>query len=205
MDARRIRKELVEMCNDVKVADLPIIEEYVKTGRSDGIYKKAIADVIKSYESTSHSTQEPEIVEFMQKLMELIKTHFLAPSNGVAHHPTPDRGNTTIKETMEELTPEERLELVKMCSEFSINDLPAITKFVMTGSEDGLLAKRQASIFENLKYFVIYNGNPMPMYFVQEVAKLIQHCFDESVELSILKKDLDEILSNSTENNKAEK
>lgn len=190
MNGIELRQKLVEMCDDITVADLPIIEEYVKTGRNDGIYKKAITDVRELYERYSRDVKDPNILEFMNKLMDLIHSSFFAPFDRVGSQPTAMVDDAKTQVTMEELDPETRLQLVKMCSKFSINDLPAITRFVMTGKTDGLIAKRQTADFADLKYFASHNGNPLPMYFVQEVAKLIQHCFDRSVDLTALDESL---------------
>lgn len=199
IEAMELRQKLVGMCRDITVADLPIIEEYVKIGSYAGIYKKAIADVRELYESYSRNIKEPVILEFMEKLITIIQKHFLSPSYKQSSQETArggERENDKLLGTEvsgQGLSQQERLLLVQRCNNISINDLPAITKFVMTGKEDGLIAKRIAVDFENLKYYATFNGEYAPVHFVQEVAKLIQHCFDGSAELSLLDEKLCEL------------
>lgn len=93
------------------------------------------------------------------------------------------------------LTIEERLRLVELCSGIRVNDLPAITEFVMTGNSDVLNAKLKADALSELSHYAIYNGNPIPMYFMQEVANYIQHCFGGSETLSEVSERLSDKLS----------
>lgn len=203
MEAMKLRQKLVGMCRDITVADLPIIEEYVKTGSYVGIYKKVISDVRELYENYSRETKDPITLEFMQKLVGLIQKHFLSPSNiKISENSIAvESERMSLNDVAGHghgLNQQERLDLVQKCNNVTINDLPAITKFVMTGKEDGIIAKRVAADFEDLKYYATINGEYPPMYFVQEVAKLMQHCFDGSVELSTLNEGL--VKLSNTEN-----
>lgn len=197
-----LRARLIEKCEDVTVDNLPAISEYLETGSLGGIHRLAEEELVESLKDCLAQNDEP-IRQFAIGVITLVEK-YLSDEEQKMWEPEKQEWASDFEKvyrSYEEqkaeslLDIEERLKLVELCSGICVNDLPAITEYVMTGNCDILNAKLKADAFSKLSHYAIYNGNPMPMYFMQKVAKYIQHCFGGSETLSEVSERLSEKLS----------
>ena len=202
---KELRARLIEKCGDVSVYNLPVINEYLETGSFGGIYYLAEKELINSMEDCLAQGDEP-IRQFAIGIIKLAKKYLSDESQNLweadkqrwaSDFERAEESYRKYKEGKTETTSsvEERLRLVELCSGMCINDLPAITEYVMTGNGDPLKAMAKADALSLLSHYAIYNGNPTPMYFMQKVAKYIQHCFGGSETLTEVSERLSEKLS----------
>ena len=199
---KELRARLIEKCGDVTVDNLSVVNDYLETGSLGGVYVLAEEKLAKSLEDCLAKKDEPirqfaigiiKLVEKYlsderQKLWEVDKKRWVLDFEKAYKHYEESKSKSR-------LSIEERLKLVELCSDVCINDLPAITEYVMTGNCALLNAKLKADALSQLSHYTIYNGNPTPMYFMQEVANYIQHCFGGSETLSEVSERLSETLS----------
>ena len=199
---KELRARLIEKCEDVTADNLPAINEYLETGSLGGIHYLAEEKLVKSIKDCLAQKDEP-IRQFAIGVIKLVEKYLANERQRILEADKQkwasdfEKAYRQYEENKSKnlLNIEERLSLVELCSGICVNDLPAITEYVMTGNCDALNAKLKADALSQLNHYAIYNGNPIPMYFMQEVAKYIQHCFGGSETLSEVSERLSEGLS----------
>lgn len=199
---KELRARIIGKCEDITADNLPTINEYLETGSLGGVYNLAEEDLVKSIKDCLAQKDEP-IREFAVGVIKLVEKYLSDEKQRILESEKQREASDfekAYRQYMENksknlLTIEERLRLVELCSGICVNDLPAITEFVMTGNSDALNAKLKSDALSQLSHYAICNGNPMPMYFMQEVANYIQHCFWGSETLSEVSERLSEELS----------
>lgn len=199
---KELRARIIGKCEDITADNLPAINEYLETGSLDGIHHLAEKELVKSIKDCLAQKDEP-IREFAIGVIKLVEK-YLSDENQRILEADKKRWASDFQKAYRQyeesqsknlLTIEERLRLVELCSGICANDLPAITEYVMTGNCDALNAKLRTDALSQLSHYAIYNGNPMPMYFMQKVADYIQHCFGGLETLSEVSERLSEELS----------
>lgn len=199
---KELRARIIEKCGDITVDNLSVVNDYLETGSLGGVYGLAEEKLVESLEDCLAQDDEP-IRQFSIGVIKLAEKYLsdegrkLLEADKQKWASDFDKAYRQYEESKSKnlLTIEERLRLVELCSGICVNDLPAITEFVMTGNSDALNAKLKSDALSQLSHYAICNGNPMPMYFMQEVANYIQHCFWGSETLSEVSERLSEELS----------
>lgn len=199
---KELRARLIEKCEDVTADNLPAINEYLETGSLGAIHYLAEEELVKCIKDCLAQKDEP-IRQFAIGVIKLVEKYLSDEKQRILEADKQkwasdfEKAYRQYEESKSKnlLTIEERLRLVELCSGICVNDLPAITEYVMTGNCDALNAKLEADALSQLSHYAIYNGNPMPMYFMQKVAKYIQHCFGGSETLSEVSERLSDKLS----------